>query len=134
MENKSVWQQIYYEQDAPIDALKGKKVGRQSATAVRDMPTVRTSATAASRSPSPNCPVRTISKSLRSMDLAPTTIKTAMDGAALIIITLPDEVQGKVYEYADRPNLKAGQTLGFCHGFNIHFKLHYAAARMSTSS
>jgi ketol-acid reductoisomerase len=27
-----------------------------------------------------------------------------------------------VYETQIAPNLKAGQTLGFCHGFNIHFK------------
>jgi ketol-acid reductoisomerase len=52
----------------------------------------------------------------------PTDIKSAMDGAALIIITLPDEAQAKVYESAIAPNLTAGQTLGFCHGFNIHFK------------
>jgi ketol-acid reductoisomerase len=53
---------------------------------------------------------------------APADIKTAMEGAALIIITLPDEVQAKVYETQIAPNLVAGQTLGFCHGFNIHFK------------
>jgi ketol-acid reductoisomerase len=39
-----------------------------------------------------------------------------------LIITLPDEVQGKVYKSQIAPNLVAGQTLGFCHGFNIHFK------------
>jgi len=42
--------------------------------------------------------------------------------ADLIIITLPDEVQSMVYEKEIGPNLRAGQTLGFCHGFNIHFK------------
>ena len=52
----------------------------------------------------------------------PGDIKTAMKGAALIIVTLPDEVQAKVYAGQIAPNLKAGQTLGFCHGFNIHFK------------
>jgi ketol-acid reductoisomerase len=45
-----------------------------------------------------------------------------MNGATLIIVTLPDEVQAKVYAEQLAPNLKAGQTLGFCHGFNIHFK------------
>jgi ketol-acid reductoisomerase len=53
---------------------------------------------------------------------APSDIATAMDGAALIIVTLPDEIQAKVYEGQIAPNLRAGQTLGFCHGFNIHFK------------
>jgi ketol-acid reductoisomerase len=51
----------------------------------------------------------------------PTTIAKAMDGATLIIITLPDEIQAKVYESDIKPNLKQGQVLGFCHGFNIHF-------------
>jgi ketol-acid reductoisomerase len=46
----------------------------------------------------------------------------AVKQADLIIITLPDEVQAKVYESEIAPNLSAGKTLGFCHGFNIHFK------------
>jgi ketol-acid reductoisomerase len=45
-----------------------------------------------------------------------------MNGAALIIVTAPDEVQAKIYQTEIAPNLVAGQTLGFCHGFNIHFK------------
>jgi ketol-acid reductoisomerase len=45
-----------------------------------------------------------------------------MDQATLIIVTLPDEVQANVYQDQIAPNLVAGQTLGFCHGFNIHFK------------
>jgi len=53
---------------------------------------------------------------------APGNIKTAMDGATLIIVTVPDEVQAEVYKEQIAPNLVAGQTLGFCHGFNIHFK------------
>jgi len=41
----------------------------------------------------------------------------------LIIITVPDEVQAAVYDKQIAPNLSAGKALGFCHGFNIHFKL-----------
>jgi ketol-acid reductoisomerase len=51
----------------------------------------------------------------------PGDVAAAMDGAALVIVTLPDEIQAKVYQSQIGPNLKAGQTLGFCHGFNIHF-------------
>jgi ketol-acid reductoisomerase len=40
----------------------------------------------------------------------------------MILITLPDEVQPGVYEKSIKPNLRAGQTLCFTHGFNIHFK------------
>jgi ketol-acid reductoisomerase len=51
----------------------------------------------------------------------PGDVKTAMEGAALVIVTIPDEIQARVYESQIGPNLQAGQTLGFCHGFNIHF-------------
>ena len=51
----------------------------------------------------------------------PGDISTAIKDAALIIVTLPDELQAKIYKTHIEPNLVAGQTLGFCHGFNIHF-------------
>ncbi len=38
-----------------------------------------------------------------------------------IIIALPDEIQGKVYQECIEPNLSAGATLGFIHGFSIHY-------------
>jgi ketol-acid reductoisomerase len=40
----------------------------------------------------------------------------------LIVMTLPDEVQPAVYAKSIGPNLKAGKALGATHGFNIHFK------------
>jgi ketol-acid reductoisomerase len=39
----------------------------------------------------------------------------------MIMVTLPDPIQGKVYEQEIAPNLKAGDTLMFAHGFNIRF-------------
>ena len=39
----------------------------------------------------------------------------------LIIIALPDELQPKVWKEEIQPQLKPGKTLGFCHGFNVHF-------------
>jgi len=49
---------------------------------------------------------------------------SASDAAAkadLIIFTVPDEVQAIIWEKEVKPQMKAGKTLGFCHGFNIHF-------------
>ncbi len=40
----------------------------------------------------------------------------------LVQVLLPDEVQAKVYEAEIGPNLAKGKTLGFSHGFNIHFR------------
>ncbi len=39
----------------------------------------------------------------------------------LIMMLLPDEIQGEVYRDAIAPNLSDGNALLFAHGFNIHF-------------
>ena len=52
----------------------------------------------------------------------PTTAAEATKQADIIQVLIPDEVQRKVYEAEIAPDLKAGKTLGFSHGFNIHFK------------
>ncbi|MEM8714991.1 MAG: ketol-acid reductoisomerase [Cyanobacteria bacterium P01_A01_bin.3] len=52
------------------------------------------------------------------------TVKTVADAAAaadLIMILLPDETQKRIYASEIAPNLKAGDTLLFAHGFNINF-------------
>lgn len=41
--------------------------------------------------------------------------------ADVIMILLPDEIQGDTYENEIKPNLEAGNALVFAHGFNIHF-------------
>ncbi|MBN2222490.1 MAG: ketol-acid reductoisomerase [Vallitaleaceae bacterium] len=41
--------------------------------------------------------------------------------ADVIMILLPDEKQGDVYKECIAPNLKAGDSLVFAHGFNIHY-------------
>ena len=40
----------------------------------------------------------------------------------IIHILIPDTVQQEVYKKQIEPYLKTGKTLGFAHGFNIHFK------------
>ena len=112
---------IYYENDAPIDALKGKKVavigfGSQGHAHSMNLRDSGIKVAVAELAGTDNFKFATEQK------FNPGDIKTAMNGAALVIVTLPDEVQAKVYETQIAPNLVAGQTLGFCHGFNIHFK------------
>lgn len=112
---------IYYEQDAPIDALTGKKVavigyGSQGHAHSQNLRESGIEVAVAELEGTDNF------KLAQEHGFTPTDIKTAMEGAALIVITLPDEVQAKVYESQIEPNLVEGQTLGFCHGFNIHFK------------
>lgn len=51
-------------------------------------------------------------------------VATASDAAKqadIIMILLPDEKQGDVYKESIAPNLTAGKSLVFAHGFNIHY-------------
>jgi ketol-acid reductoisomerase len=50
-----------------------------------------------------------------------TTIEQAVQNSDVIMILIPDEKQKSVYKASIEPNLRAGQTLMFAHGFNIHF-------------
>jgi ketol-acid reductoisomerase len=45
----------------------------------------------------------------------------AVAAADVIMVLVPDHVQADLYEKDIAPNLKAGKTLMFAHGFNIHF-------------
>jgi len=111
---------IYYEKDASIDALKGKKVavigyGSQGHAQGQNLRDSGIEVAVAELEGTENF------KLAQEHGFTPGDIKTAMDGAVLIIVTVPDEIQAKVYKEQIAPNLVAGQTLGFCHGFNIHF-------------
>jgi ketol-acid reductoisomerase len=46
----------------------------------------------------------------------------AAKAADIIMVLLPDELQGEAYETEIRPGLKGGDHLAFGHGFNIHFR------------
>ena len=50
------------------------------------------------------------------------SVKEAAQKADVIMMLIPDEKQAKVYREDVAPYLKAGKTLMFAHGFNIHFK------------
>jgi len=112
---------IYYEKDAPMDALRGKKVavigyGSQGHAHSLNLRDSGIEVAVAELEGTDNYRLAT------EHGFRPGGIKQAVDGASLIIVTVPDEVQAKVYKEQIGPNLAAGQTLGFCHGFNIHFK------------
>lgn len=49
------------------------------------------------------------------------TVAEAAEQADIIMILLPDERQKKVYDEEIQPALKAGKSLVFAHGFNVHF-------------
>ena len=112
---------IYYEADASIGTLKGKKVavigyGSQGHAHSLNLRDSGIEVAVAELEGTDNF------KLAIEHGFTPGDIKTAMAGAALVIVTVPDEMQAEVYKEQIEPNLVAGQTLGFCHGFNIHFK------------
>ncbi len=112
---------IYYADDAPIDALKDKTVavigyGSQGHAHSQNLRDSGITVVVAELEGTDNFNLA------KEHGFEPTDIATALAGATLIVVTVPDEVQAIVYEKEIAPNLKAGQTIGFCHGFNIHFK------------
>ena len=57
----------------------------------------------------------------RAMAFKPLTVKDASAKADTILVLIPDPHQPAVFKSEIEPNLKAGKTLVFSHGYNIHF-------------
>ncbi|HWB20202.1 MAG TPA: ketol-acid reductoisomerase [Phycisphaerales bacterium] len=51
------------------------------------------------------------------------TIAEASHAGDLVIVGLPDQVQGEIYRQEIAPALRSGSTLGFLHGYSIRYKL-----------
>ena len=111
---------IYYEQDAPMDILQGKTIaiigyGSQGHAHAQNL---RDSGLAVVVGELPGT---------SNHDLAvkhgfePVSAEEAAAKGDLIMVLVPDHVQGQLYESAIKPNLKTGNMLLFAHGFNIHF-------------
>ncbi|TCT16329.1 ketol-acid reductoisomerase [Natranaerovirga pectinivora] len=64
------------------------------------------------------------SKSWAPAEAAGLKVATAAEATKMsdfIMLALPDEKQGDIYNESIAPNLEAGNALVFAHGFNIHF-------------
>jgi ketol-acid reductoisomerase len=64
------------------------------------------------------------SKSWQKADAAGLKVMKTSDAAAaadVLMVLVPDHVQGDLYQKDIAPHMKAGKTLMFAHGFNIHF-------------
>ena len=49
------------------------------------------------------------------------SVSDAVKECDVVMLLMPDTVQGKVYEESIKDNLREGHTLAFAHGFNIHY-------------
>jgi ketol-acid reductoisomerase len=111
---------MYYDQDADLGLLQGKKIavlgygsqGHAHALNLRDS----------------GCDVMVGlyrgSKSWPEAEKAGLEVvetAEAVRRADMIMVLVPDQVQRQLYLESIAPNLKPGKTLMFAHGFNIHF-------------
>ncbi len=112
--------QLYYNEDANLDLLKGKKIavigygsqGHAHALNLKDS----------------GCDVVVGlyegSKSKAKAESAGLTVLTTAEAAKaadIIMILIPDEKQAATYKKDIAPYLTTGKALAFAHGFNIHF-------------
>jgi len=112
--------EIYYEKDANLDALKGKKVaiigfgsqGHAQALNLRDSGVDVLVA---------ELPGTENYELAKSHGFEPITAAQAAEQGDLIQILAPDDVQAAIYANDIKRSLKAGKTLLFSHGFNIHY-------------
>ena len=111
---------IYYDKDADLNVLKNKRIGvlgygSQGHAHAQNLRDSGMNVTVAELAGTDNHKLATQHK------FTPVSVAQATQSCDLLLMTLPDEVQAKVYKAEIGPHLKAGQTLGFTHGFNIHF-------------
>jgi len=76
------------------------------------------------------------SKSRAKAESAGLKVLSAADAAKaanIVMILVPDHIQGDLYNDEIAPHMTAGKTLMFAHGFNIHFKQIVPAAGVDVS-
>lgn len=112
---------IYYDNDADLGLLKGKKIaiigygiqGRGQSLCLRDS---GCEVVVSEMAGTPNFELA------KQDGFVPVSAAEAAAAADIIQILTQDHVQAKVYAEAIKPNLKKGKALCFSHGFNIRFK------------
>ncbi|NQT75399.1 MAG: ketol-acid reductoisomerase [Candidatus Omnitrophica bacterium] len=112
---------MYYDKDADLEVLKGKKIaiigygiqGRGQALNLRDS---GLDVIVSELEGTENY------NTAKADGFNPVLAAEAAKQADIIQILTQDHVQAKVYKEAIKPNLKKDKAIVFSHGFNIHFK------------
>jgi len=113
--------QVYYDRDADLKFLKGKRVavlgfGSQGHAHAHNLRDSGVDVIVGLKRGSASWP-KAEKAGHKVMETA-----DAAKAADIIMILLPDELQGDIYAKDIQPGLKKGNYLAFGHGFNIHFK------------
>ncbi len=111
---------MYYDEDANLDVLKGKKVavigyGSQGHAQAQNLRDSGVEVIVSELAGSPNY-ARAEADGFQILKTA-----EAAKEADIIQILINDEIQRRVYLESIAPNLEEGNALVFSHGFNIHF-------------
>ncbi len=111
---------IYYEKDADLKNLGGKTVavigfGSQGHAHAMNLKDSGVNVIVGLR------PESRFNESAKKAGLKSVPVAEAAKAAQVIMILVPDQIQGDLYKEEIAPNLEAGDAIAFAHGFNIHF-------------
>lgn len=112
--------QMYYDKDADLSIIKGKKVavigyGSQGHAHAGNLKDSGVDVVVALR------PGSGSAKKAEGAGLTVKSVPDAVKWADLVMVLTPDEFQSQLYKAEIEPNLKQGATLAFAHGFSIHY-------------
>jgi len=112
---------VYYDKDANLEVLKDKTIaivgfGNQGGAQAQNLRDSGLKVVIAEVEGTPNW------KNAQEAGFEVMSAEEAAKRGEVIQILIPDELQAQVYKESIRKHLKAGKTLMFSHGFNIHFK------------
>ena len=111
---------VFYDKDADIEIIRSKKVavigyGSQGHAHSQNLKESGVDVVVGLRKDGASWK-KAETAGLKVMDVA-----SAVKQADVVMILVPDELQGDLYKNEIGPNLKKGAYLAFAHGFNIHF-------------
>src|SRR5580765_3492741 len=111
---------VYYEKDADLSLVKGKKVtivgyGSQGHAHALNLHDSGVKVTVGLR------PGGASWDKAKKAGLKVVDVPGAVKGADIVMMLMPDEHIAAQYREGVEPNMKKGATLAFAHGFNIHY-------------
>ena len=111
---------VYYEKDADLSLIKGKKVtivgyGSQGHAHAQNLNDSGVKVTVGLRKGGASW------DKAKKAGLKVAEIADAVKGADVVMMLMPDEHIAAVYKNDVEPAIKKGATLAFAHGFNIHY-------------
>ena len=113
---------VYYDKDANLRLIKGKKVtilgyGSQGHAHALNLKDSGVNVTVGLRKGGSSW------SKAKKAGFEVKEMGAAVKGADVVMMLLPDEHIAEIYRNDVEPNIKKGATVGFAHGFNIHFGL-----------